>query len=114
MRGNGKAQATHLKTEGKSRYGSRLRLQNARRLLIETNELLCAWHVEFGAADWIFYSCPVRLWPSVFETTPAPPFEKDGPLVRIPRDVPRPTVDVLLRTYKSLQYGQIEEAPERG
>ena len=34
VRGSGKAQSTHLKTRGKSRYGSRLRLQNWRRFTI--------------------------------------------------------------------------------
>ena len=109
VRGKGRAQPLHLKTKGKSRYGSRLRLQNARKLLVETNEKLIEWEGEFGAADWIYYSCPVRLWPSVFETTPAPPFEKSGPLIRIPLDLPRPTIHVLQRAYRSLEYGRIEE-----
>ncbi|MEM9597657.1 MAG: hypothetical protein AAGD06_25550 [Acidobacteriota bacterium] len=108
VRGKGRAQPLHLKTKGKSRYGSRLRLANARRLLVETNEKLIEWEKEFGPPDRIYYSCPVRLWPSLFETSPPPPFEKSGPLVRIPLDLPRPTVDVLLRTYRSFEYGRIE------
>ncbi len=108
VRGKGRAQPAYLKTKGKSRYGSRLRLANARRLLVETNEKLHEWETEFGPADWIYYSCPVRLWPSLWEATPAPPFDRAGPLVRIPLDLPRPTVDVLLRTYRSLEYGRIE------
>ena len=114
VRGKGRAQPLHLKTKGKSRYGSRLRLQNARRLLIETNEKLVEWHEEFGPADRIYYSCPVRLWPSVFETTPPPPFDKSGPLVRIPLDLPRPTARVLLRTYRALEYGRIEAREAEG
>ncbi|MEM9404745.1 MAG: hypothetical protein AAGA81_01790, partial [Acidobacteriota bacterium] len=109
VRGKGRAQPLHLKTKGKSRYGSRLRLQNARRLLVETNEKLIEWHEEFGTPDQIYYSCPVRLWPSLFEATPPPPFRQDDDLIKIPRDVPRPTVDVLKRTYRSLEYGRIEE-----
>ncbi len=108
VRGKGRAQPLHLKTKGKSRYGSRLRLANARKLLVETNEKLIEWEKEIGPADRFYYSCPVRLWPSLFETSPPPPFEKSGPLVRIPRDLPRPTVDVLLRTYRSLEYGRVE------
>ncbi len=108
VRGKGRAQPLHLKTKGKSRYGSRLRLANARRLLIETNEKLIEWEKEFGPADRVYISCPVRLLSSVFETTPAPPFEKSGPLVKIPLDLPRPTTEVLLRTYRSLEYGRIE------
>ncbi len=110
VRGKGRAQPLHLKTKGKSRYGSRLRLANARKLLIETNEKLIEWEKTFGPADRIYFSCPVRLWPSLFETSPAPPFEKSGPLVRIPLDLPRPTVHVLLRTYRSFEYGRIEAA----
>ncbi|MEO1366037.1 MAG: hypothetical protein AAFX50_02585 [Acidobacteriota bacterium] len=109
VRGKGRAQPLYLKTKGKSRYGSRLRLANARKLLVETNEKLLEWEGHFGPADRIYYSCPVRLWPSLFETTPPPPFEKTGPLVRIPLDLPRPTVDVLTRTYRSFEYGRIEE-----
>lgn len=108
VRGKGRAQPVYLKTKGKSRYGSRLRLQNARKLLVETNEKLIEWDAEYGPAECVFYSCPVRLWPSLFETTPPPPFEKSDPLVRIPLDLPRPTVDVLLRTYRSMEYGRVE------
>ncbi|MEO1082691.1 MAG: hypothetical protein AAFY88_00455 [Acidobacteriota bacterium] len=110
VRGKGRAQPLHLKTKGKSRYGSRLRLANARKLLVETNEKLLEWEEQFGPADRTYYSCPVRLWPSLFETTPAPPFKKTDPLVRIPLDLPRPTVDVLQRTYRSFEYGRIEDA----
>ncbi len=109
VRGKGRAQPLHLKTKGKSRYGSRLRLANARRLLVETNEKLIEWEEEFGPVDRVYYSCPVRLWSNVFETSPPPPFDKDGPLTRIPRDLPRPTIDILLRTYRSLEYGRIEK-----
>lgn len=108
VRGKGRAQPLHLKTKGKSRYGSRLRLANARRLLVETNEKLLEWEQEFGPADIIYYSCPVRLWPSVFDTTPRPPFEKTGPLVRIPLDLPRPNTEMLARTYRALEHGRIE------
>ncbi len=108
VRGKGRAQPLHLKTKGKSRYGSRLRLQNARKLLVETNQKLNEWELEFGPADRVYYSCPVRLWPSLLETTPGPPFDKTSRLVRIPLDLPRPTIEVLLRTYRSLEYGRIE------
>lgn len=114
VRGKGRAQPLHLKTKGKSRYGSRLRLANARRLLVETNEKLIEWEEEFGPPDHIYYSCPVRLWPSLFEASPAPPFEKSGPLFRIPLDLPRPKVDVLLRAYRSLEYGRIEVEMSKG
>lgn len=110
VRGRGRAQQSFLDTKGKSRYGSRLRLQNAKRLLEETNEKLNEWEEEFGAPDLIFYNSPVRIWPDLFKVKPDPPFAKDDErLVRIPRDLPKPTTDVLLRAYKSLCYGRIDE-----
>ena len=107
VRGKGRAQPSHLEAKGKSRYGSRLRLQNAKRLVEETNEKLRDWVDEFGAPEHIYFSSPVRLWPSLFEGQVKPPFEK-GDGLRIPRDVPRPTSEVLVRTYRSLCWGRIE------
>lgn len=111
VRGRGRAQPTHLHEKGKSRYGSRLRLQNARRLLEETNAKLRAWDAELGPADHVFYNAPARLWPGLFEAKPAPPFERDDRLVRIPLDLPRPTTDVLRRAYRALGYGRVDERP---
>ncbi len=110
VRGKGRAQPTHLNAKGKSRYGSRLRLQNAKRLLEETNEKLLAWWEEYGAFEGVYYNAPVRLWPTLFQVKPKPPFERDEALVRVPLDLPRPTTDVLLRTYRSLCYGRVERS----
>ncbi|MCA8979367.1 MAG: hypothetical protein H6831_00360 [Planctomycetes bacterium] len=110
VRGSGRAQPTHLKTKGKSRYGSRLRLQNAKLLLEETNEKLCEWDAEHGPSDLVFYNAPVRLWPSLFDATPPPPFERDDRVVKIPRDLPKPTTEILLRAYRGLCYGRLESA----
>jgi len=108
VRGKGRAQPTHLATKGKSRYGSRLRLQNAKLLLEETNEKLLEWHANHGPSEQVYYNAPVRLWPSLFEATPAPPFDRDDHPIKIPRDLPKPTTEILLRAYKSLCYGRIE------
>lgn len=113
VRGNGRAQPTHLDKKGKSRYGSRLRLQNARRLLEETNEKLHEWVEEFGVPERVFHSAPVRLWPSLFEAEPAPPFEREHS-VRIPRDLPKPTSALLQRAYRSLCYGRLERDESAG
>jgi Bacteroidetes VLRF1 release factor len=114
VRGTGRAQPTHLATKGKSRYGSRLRLQNATRLLEETNEKLGEWRREIGDWEAIFVSCPVKLWPSLWEVEPAPPFERDRKVVRIPKDLPRPTTEVLLRTYRGLLWGRVERTRDGG
>jgi len=108
VRGRGRAQPTHLATKGKSRYGSRLRLQNAQRLLEETNEKLREWWEELGPPDELYLSAPVRLWADVFRVEPPPPFPKDHPRIRIPLDLPRPTTEVLRRAYRALEHGRIE------
>ena len=108
VRGHGKAQSTHLSTRGKSRYGSRLRLQNARNLLIEVNRELREWFAEFGPPEHVYYSCPVRMWPELLGAKEPPPFDKDGP-IRIPLDIPVPTTAVLLRTYRAMEHGFVEE-----
>ena len=56
---NGKAQLTHLKSKGKSRYGSRLRLREAEAFFDEIIERLQS--DEHQASSHIFYNCPVRL-----------------------------------------------------
>lgn len=109
VRGSGRAQPTHLKTRGKSRYGSRLRLQNWRRLLTETNERLHDLWQRFGAPDRVFWSAPVRVWSDLHAATPAPPFARDAAaLQRLPLHVHRPDFDELLRVRTWLQHGQLE------
>lgn len=107
VRGSGRAQPTHLNAKGKSRYGSRLRLQNARAILEETNEKLHDWWSEFGTPETVFYNAPVRLWADLRSAKPVPPFTESLSLVRIPLDLPKPTTDVLVRAYRSLCYGRI-------
>jgi len=55
----GKAQLTHLKTKGKSRYGSRLRLKEAEAYFDEILERLTA--DPHNKSPFVFYHCPVRL-----------------------------------------------------
>lgn len=95
VRGKGRAQTTYARTKGKSRYGSRLRLQNARALLVEVKDKLHAWAPE--GVDRIFYSCPVRTWADFLRAQPAPPFERDGPLMKVPFDVKPPSFKELER-----------------
>ena len=62
VRGNGKAQSLHLKTKGRSRYGSRLRLQNAARLEAEVLERLLEWDAAHGPLDCLWRGVGVRLF----------------------------------------------------
>ncbi len=115
VRGSGRSQSTHLKTKGKSRYGSRLRLQNAKAILEEVNERLIDWWTDYGAPEFVFYNAPVRLWADLCKAKPLPPFLSEShvasedpiPQVRIPLDLAVPTTDVMLRAYRSLSYGRI-------
>ncbi len=109
VRGTGVAQTTHLKTKGKSRYGSRLRLQNFRRLLEEVNERLTGWWEAAGGCEAVFYSCPVRTWPELFAVRPAPPFDQRDPILRrIPLDVHAPRFEELVRVRHQLERATLE------
>lgn len=109
VRGNGKAQATHLKTRGKSRYGSRLRLQNWRSLLAETNERWRDLDETRGPIERVFWSAPVRVWSALFDAEPPPPRARDdGVLQRIPLHVHRPDHEELLRVRRELGRGRLE------
>lgn len=108
VRGTGKAQPTHLKTRGKSRYGSRLRLQNWERQLTETSERLCEWWREFGAPSRVFVAMPVRLRAEFAAAEPPPPFGFDDPeVVPVPFHVHQPDHAELLRVHALLGAGAV-------
>lgn len=106
-RGQGRAQTTHLKTKGKSRYGSRLRLKNAKRQLVETNEKLRSWWEDLGEPEQVFASVPVRTWPELLATAPPPPFARED-CIKIPYDVHVPDHEELLRVKRLLTLGIAE------
>jgi hypothetical protein len=106
IRGNGKAQPTWLETRGKSRYGSRLRLQNAKAIVDHTIADLVGWTEERGAFDAVFFSCPVRAWADFRAHRPPPPFGA-ARLARIPLDVDVPTHAELLRVRQWLVEGSL-------
>ncbi|MFK7739566.1 MAG: hypothetical protein AB8H80_04515 [Planctomycetota bacterium] len=109
VRGNGKAQGTHLKTRGKSRYGSRLRLQNWKSLLVDTCERWRDLAEQHGPIDRVLYSAPVRVWSELFACEPEPPLTRDAEsLVRIPLHVHRPDHEELLRVRRLLRRGVLE------
>ena len=112
VRGSGRAQPTHLKTRGKSRYGSRLRLQNWRRLLVDTNRRLTESVERLGEPDRVFFAVPVRAWSELFAADPPPPFARDAALLqRIPMHVHRPDHGELLRVRAWLCHGRLELPP---
>lgn len=108
VRGRGQAQTTYLKTKGKSRYGSRLRLQNAEAQREDIGRRLCDWQAEHGEPDRLFVSCPVREWPELFAADPPPPFDaRDPRICRIPLDVRRPSFEELERVHAFLSRGRL-------
>jgi hypothetical protein len=112
VRGSGKAQPTHRKTRGKSRYGSRLRLQNWTRLLVAVNERLHDWWSAHGVPAQIFHAAPVRSWPELFAVAPPPPFDqRDARLRRVPLHVHVPDFAELQRVRRWLARGRLELPP---
>ena len=109
-RGKGKAQTTYLKTRGKSRYGSRLRLQNAKSHLLETGDRMLQWWQEHGTPQWIYYSCPTRLWSEVLSSGATPELAREK-LVKIGMDVGVPGHEALLKARRFLNWGYLERSP---
>lgn len=116
VRGNGRAQPTYLESKGKSRFGSRLRLQNARALLRDTHARIASWQRECGRFERVFHAAPVRLWADFLAAAPGVPFESDAPRVRIPVDFGAPGYSELLRVRRLLTHARvtIEHPEDRG
>ncbi len=109
VRGHVKAQPLHAKTRGKSRYGARLRLQNWKRLLGETNERLREWWHELGAPHRVFHAVPVRAFSELRAADPPPPFDRDDTILqRLPMHVHRPDFAELRRVRGWLCHGRLE------
>ncbi len=106
VRGHGKAQGAHLRTRGKSRYGSRLRLQNAERQFEETVAKLREWHDEYGCPERLFVAAGVRTWSQYREPVEAA-VEAREPAIRIPIHVHVPGFDELKRVRWWLEHGAV-------
>lgn len=111
VRGNGKAQATHLRTKGKSRYGSRLRLQNWDLLLSDVTTRLCAWRDELPLPERIFLAMTDRCRAALWDADPPPPFARDDARIRrIGRHVHVPDHEELLAVQRWLASGELSQA----
>ena len=113
VRGNGKGQPLHLKTRGKSRYGSRLRLQNWQRLLTDLTSRLVDWCEQIGEPERIHYGCAVRVWSELFAAAePPPPFAaEDHRLLPIPLHTHEPDHRELLSVWRQLGRGRVHARP---
>ncbi len=114
VRGKGHYQGTHLKTKGKSRYGSRLRLQKAVEFFLEINQKLTRWDDEAGPFDRVYLSCPVRLANELYGAKVPPPFDRaDERVEKVPLTVRVPSLKELRRVCYELTHGMLRtfEAP---
>lgn len=112
IRGNGKAQYNHLKSKGKSKAGSRVRLGQSEDFCEEINQKLLEWEVD-ESIEYIFYSCSIPLWNMLFEAETLPPFDKkDERLRKIPKDIPVPSYETLTACNEFLLTSNLEWAEE--
>jgi hypothetical protein len=108
VRGNGKAQPLHLRSKGKSRYGSRLRLQNWKRLLATVQERLRDWWREFGQPEQVFLAMGDRTAVALVAAKPGLPFALSDPGVRrLPVHVHVPDHEELLAVDRWLCSGRL-------
>ncbi|MEZ5990562.1 MAG: hypothetical protein R3F30_15910 [Planctomycetota bacterium] len=108
VRGKGRAQPLHLKTRGKSRYGSRLRLQNWRAQLAEVHARLATWRAELGEPELWLLGCPDRLRAELRNASDDPEAWDRLAFARVPVHVHVPDFAELCRVHRLLGFGTIE------
>lgn len=108
----GKSQVKYLKTKGKSRAGSRVRLGETIEFFKEINTRLASYSSEFPIDMWGI-SCAKTLLPYFLSSEPKPPFAKNqGNLFSIPFHVQHPGLETLELIHKKLNqfHGLISES----
>lgn len=104
----GKSQIKYLKTQGKSRAGSRVRLASSLEFFEKINERMVSYFREFPV-ERIGLSCPSILIPYFYGSKIPPPFGKtDERLVKIPMHVPNPTYETLLNVNEFMLKGEFK------
>ncbi|EPR65433.1 hypothetical protein [Cyclobacterium qasimii] len=97
----GKSQIKYLKTKGKSRAGSRVRLEASEKFFNDINEKLSDYLNKYPV-DYIAYSCSKTLWPYLF--TEEGKLKKDDPrLFKVPAHIQEPGYGKLLEINDLLQ-----------
>lgn len=103
----GKSQIKYLKTKGKSRAGSRVRLGETLEFFENINGRLQEYFEEH-AVHRIAISCSKTLIPYLYNSKVSTPFDKNDPrLYRIPKHIHTPIYEVLLDANRFLQRGQL-------
>lgn len=108
----GKSQIKHLKTKGKSRAGSRVRLESTKLFFEEINERLNRYSTGFAMTRWGI-SCGKTLWPYLFDSEVSPPFQKnEDTLYPLPFHVSQARFEALEDLYKKITSFQVTLSPE--
>ena len=103
----GKSQIKYLKTKGKSRAGSRVRLGETVEFFENINERLQTYFEEHEVHR-IAISCSKTLIPYLFNSKVATPFDKKDPrLYKIPRHIHTPIYEVMMDANKFLLRGEL-------
>ncbi|MFC5623540.1 hypothetical protein [Algoriphagus winogradskyi] len=98
----GKSQIKYLKTKGKSRAGSRLRLGESEQFFEEINQRLQQYEKNYAISTWGI-SCGKTLWPYFFGSETPTPFSKNAEnLISIPFHVQQPDFETLQAIHKKL------------
>lgn len=108
----GKSQIKYLKTKGKSRAGSRVRLGETAEFFENINERLQQYFAAHEVHR-IAISCSKTLLPFLYNAKIATPFDKrDERLYKIPKHIHTPIYEVMMEANKFLQKGELiyEEA----
>jgi hypothetical protein len=97
----GKSQIKYLKTKGKSRAGSRVRLGASEKFFEEINERISDYLNKYPV-DFIAYSCAKTLWPYLFSAE-GQLHKEDPRLYKIPVHIQEPGYEKLLEINTLLQ-----------
>ncbi|HSF54823.1 MAG TPA: hypothetical protein VLA71_13800 [Algoriphagus sp.] len=99
----GTSQIKHLKTKGKSRAGSRIRLAETARFFEEINERLNTYSNKYSIDFWGI-SCAKTMWPFYFSAEVPPPFtSKEEKLIELPVHIAQASYEELKSVGKLLQ-----------
>jgi len=108
----GKSQIKHLKTKGKSRAGSRVRLAKTLEFFEHINERVTR-HFNENEFDRIAFSCSKILMPFLFGSKIPTPFDKKDPkILRIPKHLHQPNFEVMLGMQRFLNMGELIFDPQ--
>lgn len=103
----GKSQIKYLKTKGKSKAGSRVRLGEAREFFENINERLQEYF-EYYKVGRIAMSCSKTLLPFFYQSKTPPPFDKkDERILKIPKHVHLPSYEVMMEVNEFLLKGEL-------